>query len=209
MANLFVVSAPSGAGKSTLTQRVIDSIPDIQLSISCTTRPIRGDEQHGREYYFLTQEEFFERRNAGDFLESAQVHGNYYGTSKEYVQKILDQGKSVIFDIDVQGAANLRQTYPEAVLIFIAPPSVEELERRLRERKTDDPREIEKRLSNARGEMVEAKHYNYMIINDDLEVATNELEVVIKGKPLDKSSPAEVLKRLLPELNDEQKPHKK
>lgn len=204
MAQLFVVSAPSGAGKSTLTQRVIDVMPNIQLSISCTTRPIRGDEQHGREYYFLTQEEFFERRNAGDFLEWAQVHGNYYGTSKEYVQQILDEGKNVIFDIDVQGAANLKLVYPDAVLIFIAPPSMEELERRLRERKTDDPKEIEKRLSNARGEMVEARHYDYMIINDDLELATSELAAIIKGKPLGDHNPAEVLKRLLPELKDEQ-----
>lgn len=200
---LFVVSAPSGAGKSTLTNRLLSRIENVKLSISCTTRPRRGDEVDGREYYFLKQEEFFSRRKAGDFLEWAQVHGNYYGTSRSHVEEMLDEGNNVIFDIDVQGAANLKKIYPDAVLIFISPPSRQALELRLRERKTDDPVEIEKRLSNAGGELVEGKGYDFIIINDDLEQATDELVAIVKGRPHSHNADVSILDGLLQEFSRE------
>lgn len=179
---LFVVSAPSGAGKSTLTQALVQRHADLRLSISCTTRPIRGDEQNGREYYFIDTVEYFRMRDAGEFLESAQVHGHYYGTNRHHVEALIEAGFRVIFDIDVQGASVLKQLYPTATLIFIAPPSRHELERRLRERKTDDPAEIAKRLRNAAGEISEAKHFDRIVFNDRLEDALHELEGILAGQ---------------------------
>ena len=199
---LFVVSAPSGAGKSTLTQAVAQKHPEIRLSISCTTRMRRGDEQDGREYYFLSEEEFSDRVNRGDFLEWAQVHGNRYGTSREFVNRLLQDGLKVLFDIDVQGADKLKQVYPDATLIFIAPPSRAELNRRLRERKTDDPAEIARRLNNALGEIVLARRYDFVVINDDLATATAELESILLGRPSVKADRDAVLDQLLREFKD-------
>ncbi len=199
--HLYVVSAPSGAGKSTLTKAVSTRRPEFMMSISCTTRPRRGDEQHGREYYFLTQREFFDRRDRGDFLEWAQVHGHYYGSSREFVEQLLAQGKRVIFDIDVQGAQKLKEVYPECTLIFISPPSRMELERRLRERKTDDPAEIAKRLRNAAGELYQARHYDFIILNDVLENAVDELEAVITETQTETSFSQDDLERLLAEFD--------
>lgn len=204
-ARLFVVSAPSGAGKSTLTQAIVTKHPQVKLSISCTTRRRRGDEQDGREYHFLSETEFFRRIESGDFLEWAQVHGHYYGTSRQFVQNMLDQGQRVIFDIDVQGAAKLKEHYPDAVLIFVAPPSRAELERRLRERKTDDPKEIAKRLGNAAGEIYQARQYDYIVINDRLDTATAQLESVVFGRPAPEiEKPEAVIARLLTEYADDQ-----
>ncbi|RJO64116.1 MAG: guanylate kinase [Myxococcales bacterium] len=201
--HLFVVSAPSGAGKSTLTQTVVSRHPDIRLSISCTTRPRRGDERHGREYFFLNQEEFSRMIERGEFLEWAQVHGHYYGTSRAHVEDLMKQGFKVLFDIDVQGAASLKKQYREATLIFIAPPSRAELERRLRERKTDDPAEIKKRLRNALGEIYQAKTYDHVIVNDDLAAAVAQLEAVLLGRRLAKEDNEAILARLLSEFRDD------
>ena len=200
---LFVVSAPSGAGKSTLTQGVAAKHPDIKLSVSTTTRPIRGDEREGREYYFVGVEQFFRMRQEGEFLESAQVHGHYYGTRRRHVEDLLQAGFRVIFDIDVQGAAALKAVYPTATLIFIAPPSRAELERRLRERKTDDPAEIAKRLRNATGEIFEAEHFDYVVVNDELPRALAELEAVLAGGYRPQEAAHEILARLKRDFADE------
>lgn len=202
-ARLFVVSAPSGAGKSTLTRAIADAHPDIKLSISTTTRPIRGDEQNGREYYFVGVEEFFRLRQEGAFLESAQVHGHYYGTRRAHVEELLAKGYRVIFDIDVQGAAALKAIYPQATLIFIAPPSRAELERRLRERKTDDPAEIAKRLRNAAGEIFEAEHFDFVVVNDELARATGELLAILNGGYTPKEASGLVLARLKRDFRNE------
>ncbi len=197
---LFVVSAPSGAGKSTLTRAVVAGHPTLKLSISCTTRPPRGDEKHGVDYYFLSQTDFSDRREDGEFLEYAQVHGNYYGTSRKHVEEFLKDGFNVLFDIDIQGAEQVKRAYPEARRIFILPPSRKELARRLKERKTDDPAEIEKRLRNAIGEMAAARRYDYLIVNDDIPRAQAELLAIIDGHPPDQTERKAVLARLLEEF---------
>jgi guanylate kinase len=186
---MIVVSAPSGAGKSTLCNRLVADFPNIVYSVSCTTRPPRGTEQNGVEYYFLSKEEFLQRVERGDFLEYAEVHGNYYGTLAETVLSAMDAGNHVLLDIDVQGAAQVREravSYPENhplrsgfLDIFILPPSLEELERRLRGRGTDSEAVIQTRLQNARRELAEADHYRYRIVNDDLDTAYNELRSII------------------------------
>jgi len=178
----FVVSAPSGAGKTTLCQNLLNKHPDtIRVSISCTTRKPRGEEKHGVEYFFLSKSEFFERRESGDFLEWAQVHSNYYATSKSHVEELVSHGYCVLFDVDVQGAEKIKAAYPTATLIFVIAPSRNELERRLRERKTDDPVEIERRLGNALGEMVLARIYDYVIVNEDVKEASEKLNAIVFG----------------------------
>ena len=199
----FVVSAPSGAGKSTLTKGVVKRRDDIRLSISCTTRPIRGDERDGREYFFITASDFFKRIEEGEFLEWAQVHGHYYGTSRKHVDQYLKEGKLVVFDIDVQGAETVKKAYPEATFVFILPPSRRELERRLKERRTDDSAEMAKRLKNALGELWAARSYNYVIVNDDIERAMSELESIILGEPPPQKERNAFLEKLLSEFQKE------
>ena len=202
-ARLVVVSAPSGAGKTTLCRYVTKRHPFIRLSISCTTRPRRKDERDGREYYFLDEKEFFRSQQAGDFLEWAQVHGHYYGTSSRHVDELLAEGCSVLFDIDVQGAANLKKHYPDAVLVFIAPPSRKELARRLKERKTDDPEEIARRLRNAIGETYQARSYDYIIVNDDLAQAVAELEAIATGQAPPPEDREQIINNLMVEFGDD------
>jgi guanylate kinase len=165
---LMVVSAPSGAGKSTLCTQLLRELPHrIELSISSTSRAPRGTEQHGKEYYFLPKDDFMEQINAGEFAEWALVHGNYYGTSKKSLEKFWGARRHVLLDIDVQGAASLRQQYPERTLtVFIAPPSLEELEKRLRGRGTDSEEAIQKRMKNAQDELARQGEFDLVIIND-------------------------------------------
>ncbi len=186
---LIVVSAPSGCGKSTLCDRLVDEFPKIIYSVSCTTRSPREGEVDGREYYFLSKKEFKDRTKSGEFLEWAKVHGNYYGTLEDTVLYAMEEGNHVLLDIDVQGVKQLRehlaQMDPRHPLrrgftdIFISPPSLEELERRLRGRGTDEEKVIRKRLDNAEGEMAYAKEYSFQIVNDELEKAYHELKTVI------------------------------
>ena len=182
---IIVLSGPSGAGKSTLVGEVLKVMPELQFSISCTTRKPRGTEQHGVEYYFLTEEEFVQRIDAGEFVEHAQVHANRYGTLKSEVLERSRQGKDVILDIDVQGAMQIRKAAendPElaAVLqfVFIAPPSYEILENRLRGRKTDSEEQIAIRLAAAKKEISFWRNYDYVVVNGDLKKAAEELEAV-------------------------------
>ncbi len=172
---LFVVSAPSGAGKTTLVRYVLDRLPMLSYSISSTTRSPRHTETHGRDYFFITQEEFKEKIEQGQWLEWARVFDYYYGTSKEFVQSRLSEGRSLLLDIDVQGAAQVMASDLEPVTIFILPPSMDVLARRLKNRGTDSPQVIEKRLKKADAEMEQAKKYQYQMVNDDLEQAQSEL----------------------------------
>ncbi|MBO4369171.1 MAG: guanylate kinase [Desulfovibrio sp.] len=174
----FVLSAPSGAGKSTLIALLRKEFPTISYSISCTTRTPRPGEVDGRDYYFLDRETFLTRRNQDYFAEWAEVHGNFYGTPLASCKAMLDEGRDVLFDIDVQGAAQLKLTMPSARFVFILPPSLEELERRLRHRGTDSEQSIEKRLSNARSELAKAHWYDALVLNDQLEKAYDLLRAV-------------------------------
>lgn len=172
---LFVVSGPAGAGKGTLVSRVRLRRPDLGLSVSATTRPPREGEIDGVSYHFLSDEEFTRRVEAGEFLEWAQVHDHRYGTLRSSVDVLLAAGTSVILEIDVQGAANVRRMYPDCVLIFIEPPSMDILEQRLLARGSEDDESFRLRMSDARREMELAGSYDVRIVNDDLEEATQDL----------------------------------
>ena len=178
---LFVISGPSGAGKGTLLARVRERHPNLGLTVSATTRKPRPGEVDGVSYHFLGEEEFSRRVSAHEFLEWANVHGHRYGTLKSDVDAILASGKSVILEIDVQGALNVRRLMPNAVLIFIEPPSLEELERRLRTRGTEDEGQIRLRLENARGELELADTYDERIVNDDVDAASDRLLETIRS----------------------------
>ncbi len=180
-ANVIVLSAPSGAGKTSLARRAMDSLPDLCFSVSHTTRSPRGDEKHGIDYFFVTRGEFEEMTDRGIFLEHAQVHGHDYGTSRRFVEEQLQRGQDVLLDIDVQGALQVRRKMPECLMVFVLPPSLEELERRLRGRGVDDPVEIEKRLQGARREIGFYNHYDYIIVNDRIDESVNELKSIIQA----------------------------
>ena len=171
---LFVVSGPSGVGKGTLVSRVRGQRPDLGLTVSATTRQPRPGEVDGTSYYFLSVEDFEQRVAAGEFLEWANVFGNRYGTLRSEVDRNLDAGKSVILEIDVQGALNVRKLMPEAVLVFIEPPSFEALESRLRGRGTEEEEVVQVRLKTAKEELELAPSYDERIVNDDLQEATSE-----------------------------------
>jgi guanylate kinase len=176
---LIVVSAPSGAGKSSLAERVLKRISDLRFSISYTTRAPRGTEQHGVDYYFVSEEEFSAMRERDEFLECAEVHGYLYGTNEKPIEEMLSQGFDVMLDIDVQGAEQVRRRIPEAVLIFILPPSSEVLEARLRARNLNAPADIERRLRNAAIEVQLYERFDYAVLNDDLDRALDQLEAII------------------------------
>ncbi|MBQ9714618.1 MAG: guanylate kinase [Clostridia bacterium] len=175
---LLVVSGPSGVGKGTLVKALKARRSDVTESVSCTTRPPREGEKHGREYFFLSKEEFLRRIAENDFLEYDEHFGNYYGTPKSFVQEML-KSKSVILEIDVVGALNTKKAIPESVLIMIAPPSLEELKRRLTGRGTETQEAIENRLSRLEYELSQKDKYDYTVVNDDLERALKELETIL------------------------------
>lgn len=175
-----MVSGPSGTGKGTLVERIRRARPDLGLTVSATTRDPRPGEVDGVAYHFLTEEAFSRAVDEGAFVEWAEVFGHRYGTLVSEVRKNLDAGRSVILEIDVQGALNVHRTFPDAVLVFIAPPSPEELERRLRGRGTEDEATIRRRLARAAKEMELAGEYDVTIVNDDLDLATEELLSAIR-----------------------------
>lgn len=189
MNRLIVLSAPSGTGKTTLCARLLKDIPELMLSISTTTRLPRGKEIHGREYFFVSVEEFKTKLEAGRFAETASVHGNFYGTSKDFIEEAFSHGKSLLLDIDVQGADSFKTAYPkETVSIFIEPPSMAELEKRLRARNTEDEASIQKRLRNAETELNHLERFDHVILNDDIDQAYFHLQGIvlhaIRGKTL-------------------------
>ena len=179
---LFVFAAPSGAGKTTLVHAVVTKHPELRFSISYTTRKPRRNEADGVDYLFVTKEEFMRLRDEGEMLEYAEVFDNFYATSRSQVEKHLAGNRNVILEIDWQGARQVRESMPECITIFILPPSVEELERRLRDRRTDAPEVIERRLRDAVGDMAHWDEFDYVIINDDLNQAVANLEDVLAGK---------------------------
>lgn len=179
---LFVFAAPSGAGKTTLVKAVVAKRPELRFSISYTTRKPRRNEVDGADYLFITKEEFVRLRDEGEMLEYAEVFDNYYATSRSQVEKHLADKRNVILEIDWQGARQVRQSMPECVSVFILPPSVEELERRLRDRRTDSAEVIARRLRDALSDMSHWDEFDYVIINDDLNQAVTDLENVLAGK---------------------------
>ncbi len=179
--SLFIVAAPSGAGKSTLVNALLAQEPGIKLSISTTTRPPRPGEQHGREYFFTTAEDFVARADAGEFLEWAEVHGNYYGTSRLMVEQEMKNGTDILLEIDWQGARQVRKQFPTASGIFILPPSIAALEERLYKRGQDEPHVITKRLLAAGGEIAHAPEFEYAIINEEFNVALSEMSAIVRA----------------------------
>jgi guanylate kinase len=180
-ARLFVIAAPSGAGKTTLVKALVERNPELRFSVSYTTRKQRENEVDGRDYFFVDSDEFLRLCDSGEMLESAIVFDNRYGTSRSQVGELLAQGHHVILEIDWQGARQVRESMPECVSIFILPPSREELERRLRGRKTDSDEVIARRLRDALGDMSHWREFDYAIVNDDLGTAIGELECILEG----------------------------
>src|SRR6056297_1461094 len=180
---LFIVSAPSGAGKSTLCQAVRERFPDLVYSISFTTRSPRAGEKDGVDYFFISPSEFEARIGRGDWVEWAKVHGHYYGTSADFLNQQLSAGRRVLLDIDVAGAKQILNRFPESVTIFIMPPSLDALRRRLETRGTDDAESIEKRLVNAEKEIAEKDFYRHVIVNDRLDAAIDAFCDIIARYP--------------------------
>ena len=180
MGKLFVISGSSGVGKGTVIKEFLKKHPDFKLSVSCTTRNPREGEIDGVNYFFLTKEEFKQCIERDEFLEWAEFSGNMYGTQKAYVERKLNEGKNLILEIDTQGALKVKSIMPEAQLIFILPPSVEELEARLRGRHTETEEAIQKRLETVKSEMKNAEHFDYKIVNDSIDNAVIEIERIIE-----------------------------
>jgi len=179
---LIVLSAPSGAGKTTIFRAILEKDPQISYSVSETTRPCRNGEVNGKDYFFVTPEHFQHHIETGYFAEWAIVHHHYYGTPRQYIQQQLDQGFDVLLDIDVQGARQIRQVYPEGVFIFIVPPSIQVLEERLRARKTDTEAAIRHRIEMATEELSHIDDYQYLVINDQLPQAIAETHAIIQAE---------------------------
>jgi guanylate kinase len=179
---LIILSAPSGGGKSTILAEVLKAADNIDYSVSYTTRPPRGTEQNGVAYHFVDEREFLRRREEGDFLETAQVFGRWYGTSKSFIRGRLAARRHVIMDIDVQGAAQIHTTDIPHVKIFIIPPSMEILRERLMKRATDSPQEIEKRLTIARKELEYIPNYDYLVVNNELSQAVREVLAIVQAE---------------------------
>lgn len=176
---LFVISGPSAVGKGTIVKELLDADENLRVSVSATTRAPRAGETDGVSYYFLTKEEFKEKIDNGGFLEWAEVHGNFYGTPKAPVEKLLAEGKDVILEIDVQGAMQVKESGGEGAYIFILPPSMEELRNRINNRGTETEEAIALRMSKAAGEIAYVDRYDYFVINDDLQEAINTVKAIM------------------------------
>ncbi len=179
---LFVVSAPAGCGKDTILERVFAGEINLFYSVSATTRAMRMGETEGISYYFKTKEEFEEMIADGELLEHTQYCGNYYGTPRQTVEDSLDSGRNIVLKIEIEGAENVKKLIPDAVLIFILPPSMQELSRRLHKRGTEDQETIEKRLKQAEKEIAFAKNYDYVIVNGDLDKAVNDFIAIVQAE---------------------------
>jgi len=178
--HIFIVSAPSGSGKTTLCRALMEHIPDLLYSVSFTTRPRRNGENEGIDYYFLSKEEFEKGIKEGKWAEFANVHGNYYGTSADILDKGLHSGKDIVLDIDVQGAEQILKRYPESITIFISPPSMDALKQRLEKRGTDSGEVIKRRLKDAEKELARKDVYRHIIENDKLQKAVDDIIAVVK-----------------------------
>ncbi|MGQ9915869.1 MAG: guanylate kinase [Bryobacteraceae bacterium] len=189
MSLVFIISAPSGSGKSTLVNSLLEQEPGLVFSVSYTTRAPRGDEQDGRQYHFVSREEFRRMIDAGDFIEWAQVFEDYYGTHRRYVEQGRAEGRDVVLDIDVQGARELKKKFPGAVSIFLLAPSREELEKRLRGRGDVSDAVIRKRLAKAAEEIREFERYDYVLVNDNLQAASERLLWIVRTARLRAANP--------------------
>lgn len=179
---IIVISAASGTGKTTLARKLIASRPDCEFSISHTTRPPRAGERNGKDYHFVCLNQFLEMIQANEFVEFATVHGNYYGTSHQSIRDLTQQGSHVILDIDYQGAYQIRQKIPEAVLVFVLPPDYDTLRKRLSSRGTDDQDVIRTRMKNAIDEIAQFSQFDYAIINDDFDEALRDFEAILRAE---------------------------
>jgi guanylate kinase len=179
--SIIVISAPSGAGKSTLVKRLLAALPGLRFSVSCTTRPPRPGEKNARDYFFVTRERFQRMIAAEEFVEWADVFGHLYGTSRRQLRAAQEAGKDILLDIDVQGHRQVRKKLPEAVSIFVLPPSFRELARRLRARHSDTPDVIERRLRDARKEIRHWPEYDYLVVNDRLPQAVQALRAAVEA----------------------------
>jgi guanylate kinase len=182
--NLFIISAPSGTGKTSLVKALLKTGIDLHLSISYTSRPARPEEVDGRDYHFVSREIFEQRREQGEFLESAQLYGNFYGTSQKWINETIASGHDILLEIDSQGAQQVRNYFPAAVGIFVLPPSLEVLETRLRSRGQDSREAITRRLAAAREEMGHVSEYDYVIINEKLDRALRDLTCIVHAERL-------------------------
>ena len=196
---LLILSAPSGGGKSTLARQLRATRKDVEVSVSHTTRAPRGNEQNGVEYHFVSKDEFLQLVEEKAFAEYATVYGNFYGTSRAVVEGILARGNHVILDIDTQGGEQLMAAYPEAVSVFVVPPSLGELEKRLRARGTESEDSLMTRLALAKEEMAIASRYDYVVVNDELERAAETLHGILDSEPHRSSRMQPVLSALLSE----------
>ncbi|MDY6863639.1 MAG: guanylate kinase [Thermodesulfobacteriota bacterium] len=179
---LFIVCAPSGAGKTTLCKEIIKSLPDLIFSVSCTTRAPRTCEIEGKDYFFVRKEQFLEMRDAGEFAEWSVVFDNYYGTKFSFIERAKTEGKDIVFDIDVNGAKQLKAVYPDGIGIFITPPSFNELENRLKKRGTESFDKIKRRLQIATEELMEMEKFEYIVINGDFDRAVADFKSIIKSQ---------------------------
>lgn len=182
--NLYVVSAPSGTGKSSLVNALLEVDSHLQVSVSHTTRAPRGQEQHGREYWFTSKEDFQAMIDRGEFFEHAHVHGNHYGTSRKAIEDRIQSGEDIVLEIDWQGALQIKRIFPNAILIFIMPPSYEELLQRLNRRGEDAPEVIETRMANARIEVAQAQYFDFVVINALFESALFDLKSIVHAQRL-------------------------
>jgi guanylate kinase len=179
---LIVIAAPSGCGKTTIAKAMLALYPEMLFSVSATTRSMRTGEVHGKDYFFLSKQEFEERVRTGDLVEWEEIYGNYYGTLKSEIQRALDQGRVMLFDVDVKGALSIRKHFPrDAVLIFIKPPSFEVLQNRLENRKTENPETLKRRLDRVPMELAQGPQFDHQVVNDDLQKAIDEVHAIVRN----------------------------
>ena len=184
MSCLFVISAPSGAGKTSVIRTLLQTDINLTLSISYTTRPPRRDEKNGHDYFFVDHATFKDMQARGEFLESAEVHGNLYGTSRKWIEKTMAAEQDVLLEIDCQGAQQIRTLYPQAASIFILPPSIEALKQRLEQRGQDENKVIERRLAAARSEISHVNRFDYVVVNHELETAARDVASIVQAERL-------------------------
>ena len=195
--NLFIITSPSGGGKGTLIKEILQTVPNIGYSVSYTTRKQREGEIHGKNYFFVSPEEFSDLEKNDEFLEFANVHGNFYGTSKRQVENEISSGRDFILEIDVQGAENIRKTNPESIGVFILPPSFEVLRKRLTDRNTEKQTDLDLRLMNAKTEVLFYSRFDYVIVNDEKARAVEELKSVIYAERLKQDRQKEVVQSII------------
>ena len=179
---IIIISAPSGSGKTTVVDRLLADEPQLERSVSCTTRPPRQGEKDGEDYFFVSEEEFRRKKDNGEFLEWEETFGFYYGTPMAEFSEAVGKGRDIILSIDVKGARQVKEKFPEAISVFIMPPSAGELETRLKKRNTDRQEQVALRLKESQREMAAADEYDYLVVNDDLDGAVEELRAVIDGE---------------------------